>query len=51
MNIRAATPADADAIAAIYAPIVANTSISFELTPRSVDEMRNRMVKTLKNMP
>jgi len=51
MNIRVATPADADAITAIYAPIVANTSISFELTPPSVDEMRARIVKTLQDLP
>ena len=51
MNIRVATPADADAITAIYAPLVANTSISFELVPPSVDEMRERIVKTLKELP
>jgi len=51
MNIRVATPADADAITAIYAPVVANTSISFELVPPSVDEMRSRIVKTLQDLP
>jgi phosphinothricin acetyltransferase len=51
MNIRVATPADADAITAIYAPVVASTSISFELTPPSVDEMRSRIVKTLQDLP
>src|SRR5450631_26947 len=51
MNIRVATPADADAITAIYAPVVADTSISFELTPPSVDEMRNRIVNTLQDLP
>lgn len=51
MNIRVATPADADAITAIYAPMVLNTSISFELVPPSVDEMRNRIVETLKELP
>ena len=51
MNIRVATPADADAITAIYAPVVANTSISFELTPPTVDEMRGRIVKTLQDLP
>lgn len=30
MRIRVATPDDADAIAAIYAPIVLETTISFE---------------------
>ena len=51
MNIRAATVADADAIAAIYTPIVANTSISFELTPPDADEMRSRIAKTLQTLP
>lgn len=51
MNIRVATPADAEAITAIYAPIVANTSISFELTPTTVEEMRGRIVKSLANLP
>ena len=51
MNIRVATPADAAAIAAIYAPIVANTSISFELAPPTVDETRERIAKTLRELP
>ena len=51
MTIRTAAPADAEAITAIYAPIVANTSISFELTPPSVDEMRGRIEKTLQDLP
>ena len=51
MNIRVATPADADAITAIYAPVVVNTSISFELIPPSVEEMRGRIVRSLKELP
>ena len=51
MTIRVASPADAGAITAIYAPIVAGTSISFELAPPSVDEMRARIVKTLHELP
>jgi L-amino acid N-acyltransferase YncA len=51
MNIRVATVADAAAIAAIYAPVVANTSISFELTPPSPSEMRERIAKTLPSLP
>ena len=51
MNIRVASPTDADAVTAIYAPIVAGTSISFELTPPSVDEMRARIAKTLHELP
>lgn len=41
--IRLATPADADAVAAIYAPIVRDTAISFEAEPPSADEFRSRM--------
>jgi phosphinothricin acetyltransferase len=51
MNIRVATPADAEAITAIYGPVVENTSISFELSPPGVDEMRSRIVKTLPDLP
>ena len=51
MTIRTATPQDAEAIAAIYAPIVAHTAISFELEPPSVDEMRSRIVSTLQRLP
>ncbi len=43
MLLRAVTPADAPAIAAIYAPIVRDTSISFEVDPPSVDQMRARI--------
>jgi len=49
--IRAATPDDAAAIAAIYAPIVRDTTISFELQPPSVDEMRSRIESTLRRLP
>lgn len=51
MTLRSATPDDADAIAAIYGPIVANTTISFELEPPSVEEMRSRIVATLPRLP
>lgn len=51
MPIRVATTADAEAITAIYAPVVANTAISFELTPPTVDEMCSRIVKTLADLP
>ncbi|HEY4082487.1 MAG TPA: arsinothricin resistance N-acetyltransferase ArsN1 family B [Burkholderiaceae bacterium] len=51
MNIRLATAADAEAVAAIYAPIVENTTISFELEPPSVAEMRARIEKTLPTLP
>src|SRR6185503_12793179 len=49
--IRPATPEDAAAIAAIYAPIVRDTTISFELEPPSADEMRTRIGSTLRRLP
>ena len=51
MSIRIANPTDAEAIAAIYAPIVRDTVISFETEPPSVEEMRARVVSTLKLLP
>jgi phosphinothricin acetyltransferase len=51
MKIRSARPDDAEAVTAIYAPVVAHTAISFELEPPSVDEMRSRIVKTLPTLP
>jgi len=51
MKIRVATPDDARAVAAIYAPIVAGTVISFELDPPSEQEMRQRIEATLPRLP
>ena len=51
MRIRTAKPDDAAQIAAIYAPIVTDTAISFELEPPSVDEMRRRIEATLPVLP
>lgn len=51
MKIRAATPDDAAALQAIYGPIVAQTTISFELEVPGVDEMRRRVVATLERFP
>ena len=45
MIIRFATDADAPAIAAMYAPYVENTPISFEYEPPSANEMMARMKK------
>lgn len=42
-RIRPATPADAPAVAAIYAPLVLDTPISFELDPPSEAEMGRRI--------
>jgi phosphinothricin acetyltransferase len=51
MRIRPAHPDDAAAIAAIYAPIVRDTAISFELEPPGEDEIRRRIAATLPWLP
>ena len=51
MSIRAATPADAEAITAIYAPVVEHTAISFERHVPSVEEMRARMTAGRPRLP
>ena len=51
MTVRIARPDDASAVHAIYAPIVASTTISFELDVPSVDEMRGRIEATLVRLP
>jgi phosphinothricin acetyltransferase len=50
-RVRTATTDDADAIAAIYAPIVTGTTISFELVPPSADDMRARIASILPALP
>jgi len=42
-TIRLFVESDAAAMAAIYAPVVEGTAISFELVPPSVDEFRSRV--------
>lgn len=49
--IRMASSRDAVAIQSIYAPIVAETAISFELEPPGVEEMRRRIETTLLTLP
>ena len=49
--LRVATPDDAEAVAAIYAPVVTETTISFELEPPSPAEMRARIAATLPLLP
>jgi len=49
--IRLARPADAEAMLEIYAPIVRDTWISFELTPPSAEEFRRRILETLEHAP
>lgn len=50
-QIRLAAEADAEAMLAIYAPIVRETAISFELEPPSVDEFQSRVRSTLARAP
>jgi phosphinothricin acetyltransferase len=44
--LRLASPSDASAILSIYAPIVRETTISFELEPPPVEEMAARIAST-----
>jgi L-amino acid N-acyltransferase YncA len=50
-TIRTAHPDDAAAVQAIYAPLVRDSCISFELEPPSVEQMRDRIVSTLPVLP
>lgn len=50
-KIRMATPDDAPALQAIYAPFVAATVISFEAVPPTVEEMAGRIAKVLEQYP
>jgi phosphinothricin acetyltransferase len=45
MLIRFAQPGDAEQIAAIYAPFVRDTAVSFETDPPDADEMRRRIAE------
>jgi L-amino acid N-acyltransferase YncA len=49
--IRIARPEDGEAVAAIYAPYVLETAISFEETPPTPSEMSKRIVATLETCP
>ncbi len=49
--IRLAGEQDAPQIQAIYSPIVSQTATSFEATPPTVDEMRQRIAATLAHLP
>ena len=48
---RIATPDDAPALLAIYAPYVENTAISFEYAVPSVEEFRSRIEGVRKSYP
>jgi len=50
-TIRIATPQDAAAIVDIYAPIVRETAISFELEAPTVPQMQQRIEETLLQWP
>ena len=50
-TIRLAVPEDAEQIQAIYAPFCRNTPVSFETEPPTVDEMKQRIAKTLRSLP
>lgn len=51
ITLRKATVADADEIVAIYAPYVAETTISFEKEVPKVEEFAKRITSTLQNYP
>jgi len=51
VDIRLATEADAAAVAAIYAPMVASTVISFEAVPPDTEEVQRRIRTTLVTYP
>ena len=51
VRIRLETEGDAEAIAAIYRPIVESTAISFETTPPDRSEMARRISETLPAYP
>jgi phosphinothricin acetyltransferase len=50
-TIRLATEQDAAQTLAIYTPLVTNTNRSFELEPPSVNDMQQRIMRTLERMP
>lgn len=49
--LRLATPRDAKAVLAIYAPVVLTSAISFETAPPSEAEMEARIESTLRRYP
>lgn len=49
--VRTATPADAEELLKIYGYYVLNTAISFEWEVPTVDEFRERIIKTLEKYP
>lgn len=51
VTVRPAAPRDAAAVRAIYAPIVQNTAISFELAVPTAEEMAKRISSTTTTWP
>jgi L-amino acid N-acyltransferase YncA len=51
LQIRIARADDAEGVAAIYAPNIAGSSISFEAEPPSPEAMRERIISTLEHTP
>lgn len=51
IEIRTATPDDAEAIAEIYAPYVKDTAISFEYEPPSAEEFKSRIKSITEEYP
>jgi L-amino acid N-acyltransferase YncA len=49
--LRLATERDAEQILEIYRPFCADSPVSFELEPPSLDEMRRRIAKVLTRLP
>lgn len=50
-SVRPATVDDAPAVQAIYVPVVTGTATSFEIEPPTVDEMADRILRTLAQLP
>jgi phosphinothricin acetyltransferase len=50
-SIRLAVEDDAEQILAIYAPFCRGTPVSFEMQPPTLDEMRQRIAKTVNKFP
>lgn len=51
MNIRIATPADAERLLSIYAPYVTQTAITFEYTVPTIEDFTGRIANTLLKYP
>jgi L-amino acid N-acyltransferase YncA len=51
LEIRLATPADAEAIQAIYAPYCGESTVSFELVAPTADEIGQRMAQLAEGYP